>query len=109
MLGRASLSGEGRNSRPAPDRQEKAMFTHPDRIGQLAREHHHQMLAQASRRQLRHQHGRPAASTQIIRRLAAAIARAGVVAAQAPGAIWPAGPHPLGEPAARTQIPGRRP
>ena len=34
------------------------MFTHPDRIGQLAHEHHHQMLAQASQRQLRHQHGR---------------------------------------------------
>ncbi len=82
------------------------MFTHPDRIGQLADEHHHQMLAQASQRQLRHQHGRPAASTRIIRRLAAAIAGAGVTA-QAPGAIWPAGPHPLGEPAARTQIPGR--
>lgn len=26
------------------------MCTHPDRIGQLAREHHHQMLAQASLR-----------------------------------------------------------
>jgi hypothetical protein len=48
MPERASLSGEDRDSRPAPDRQEKAMFTHPDRIGQLAREHHHQMLAQAS-------------------------------------------------------------
>ena len=83
------------------------MFTHPDRIGQLAGEHHHQMLAQASQRQLRHQHGRPAASTRIIGRLAAAIARTGVVTAQAPGAIWPAGPHPPGEPAARAQIPGR--
>ena len=50
------------------------MFTHPDRIGQLAREHHHQMLAQASQRQLRHQHTRPAATTRIIRRLAALIA-----------------------------------
>jgi len=61
------------------------MFTHPDRIGQLAGEHHHQMLAQASKRQLRHQHGRPAARTRIIGRLAAAIARAGAVTAQAPG------------------------
>jgi hypothetical protein len=84
------------------------MFTHPDRIGQLAREHHHQMLAQASQRQLRHQHGRPAASTRIIRRLAAVIAGVGVVPAQAPAAIWPAGPHPLGEPASPTQTPGRR-
>jgi len=56
------------------------MFTHPGPIGQLAREHHQQMLAQASQRQLRHQHSRPAASTRIIRRLAAAIARAGVAA-----------------------------
>ena len=84
------------------------MFTHPDRIGQLAREHHHQMLAQASQRQLRHQHSRPAASTRIIRRLAAVIAGAGMVPAQAPGAIWPAGPHPPGEPASLVQIPGRR-
>ena len=82
------------------------MFTHPDRIGQLAGEHHHQMLAQASKRQLRHQHGRPAARTRIIGRLAAAIARAGAVTAPAPGAIWPAGPRPPGEPAARTQMPG---
>ena len=83
------------------------MFTHPDRIGQLAREHHHQMLAQASQRQLRHQHGCPAASSRIIRRLAAMIAGAVVAPAPAPGAIWPAGPHPPGEPAGRTQIPGR--
>ena len=83
------------------------MFTHPDRIGQLAREHHHQMLAQASQRQLRHQHGRPAASTRIIRRLTAMIAGAGV-AAQARSAIRLAGPHPISEPAARTQIPGHR-
>jgi hypothetical protein len=62
------------------------MFTHPDRIGQLASEHHHQMLAQASQRQLRHQRGRPAASTRIVRRLAAAVARADVMITQAPGA-----------------------
>ena len=83
------------------------MFTHPDRLGQLAREHHHQMLAQASQRRLRHQHSHPA-STRIIRRLAALIAGAGTVPAQPPGTIWPARPHPLGEPAGRTQIPGRR-
>jgi hypothetical protein len=83
------------------------MFTHPDRIGQLAREHHHQMLAQASQRQLRHQHSRPAA-TRMIRRLATLIAGAGAMPAPAAGAIWPARPHPLGEPAGRAQIPGRR-
>jgi hypothetical protein len=49
-LAAQGLSGEGRDSRPAPDRQEKAMCTHPDRIGQLAREHHHRMLAQAGLR-----------------------------------------------------------
>jgi len=46
-LAAQGLSGEGRDSRPAPDRQEKAMCT---RIGQLAREHHHRMLAQAGLR-----------------------------------------------------------
>jgi hypothetical protein len=84
------------------------MFTHPDRIGQLAREHHHQMLAQASQRQLRHQHSHPAATTPIIRRLATLMARTGAMPAQAPGTIWPARPNPVGEPAGRTQIPGRR-
>jgi len=81
------------------------MFTNPDRIGQLAREHHHQMLAEASQRQPRSRRRRPAvaknpnAAALIIRRLAAAIARAGVAAAEAPGAVWPAGPHQVGEPA----------
>jgi hypothetical protein len=66
------------------------MFTQPDRIGQLARENHNQMLAEASQRQLRHQHGHsapatPGAATRITRRLAAAIAGFGSVAAEAPG------------------------
>jgi hypothetical protein len=62
------------------------MFTQPDRIGQLAREHHNQMLSEAGQRQLRHQHGRPAPATQgaITRRLAAAIAKFSSVAAEAP-------------------------
>jgi len=88
------------------------MFSHPDRIGQLAREHHRQMLAEASQRQRRRPHVDPAARTPnaavaIFRRLAIAIARAGVAAAQAPGAIWPARPQPLGEPAAQGHRPGR--
>ena len=79
------------------------MFTHPDRIGQLASENHRQMLAQASQRQLLHQADSPAARTpglaaRMTRRLAEAIARAGVVSAQVPGAVWPVGPNPLGEP-----------
>ena len=88
------------------------MFTHPDLISQLARDHHRQMLAQASRRQLRRQHDRPAARTangagQIARRPVTAIARASAATAQALRAIWPAGPHPLGGPAGQAQIPGR--
>jgi hypothetical protein len=63
------------------------MFTQPDRIGQLAREHHHQLMADA--RQCR-QHGRqapstPSAAARITRRLVAAFARASVVPAEAPG------------------------
>ena len=78
------------------------MFTHPDRIGQLASEHHRHMLAQARQRTLRHQHGRrssrmPDAAVRITRRLAAAITRAGVVTAETPAATWSARPHQLGE------------
>ncbi len=56
------------------------MFTHPDRLGQLARQNHRQMLAQASQRPLRRQHGQQATRTAttagiIIRRLAALIAK----------------------------------
>jgi hypothetical protein len=88
------------------------MFTHPDPIGQLAREHHRQMLAEASQRQRRRPHVDPAAKTPnaaaaILRRLAPAITRTVVVAAEAPDAIWPARPHPLGEPAAQGRRPGR--
>jgi hypothetical protein len=66
------------------------MFTQPDRIGQLAREHRNQMLAEASQWRLQHQHARPAPATpgataRITRRLTAAIARFGSVAAAAPG------------------------
>jgi hypothetical protein len=78
------------------------MFTNPDLATQLAREHHRELLAQASQRRLRHQNRRPAPA-RITRILAAAIARAGSVAAQATGAMWPAGPRPLGEPAAQAQ------
>jgi hypothetical protein len=89
------------------------MFTHPDRIGQLNREHHHDMLVQASQRMLRHQHGRrssgtPNAAARITRRLAAAIARAGVVAAETPGATWPTRPHPVAGPAGHASAPDRR-
>ncbi len=56
------------------------MFTHPDRLGQLAREDQRQMLAEASQRQLRRQHGQQATRTAtaagtIIRRLATLIAK----------------------------------
>jgi hypothetical protein len=65
------------------------MFTHPDRLIQLAREHQRQILADASQCHLRHRHGQlapstPNAAARIIRRLAAQITRAGVVAAETP-------------------------
>jgi len=88
------------------------MTSNPNLTIQLAREHQRQMLAEARQRQPWHRHGYPAPRTEdpaarAARRLAAAIARVGVVAAQAPGAIWPAGPHRLGEPAGQAQTPGR--
>jgi hypothetical protein len=63
------------------------MFSHPDRIAQLARDHHRQMLAQASQRQLGRQHGQQATRTAtaagtIIHRVATAIGGAGVAAVQ---------------------------
>jgi hypothetical protein len=69
------------------------MFTHPDPLGQLAAEHHRQMLAEARQRTLRHQHGRPSPRTpdiarRITRRLATAITRADPVAAETSGAAW---------------------
>ena len=79
------------------------MFMHPDIARQLAHEHQREMLAEASRRRLqcevRRQQRRPAprlpGAARINRRLAAAIARARVVAAQVPGAIGSAsGPPP---------------
>ena len=61
------------------------MFTHPDLISMLAREHNRQILMEASRRQVRRQHGHQATSNAsgadgVIRRLAAAIAGAGIAA-----------------------------
>jgi hypothetical protein len=61
------------------------MYTHPSIVSQLAREHHRQMLAAASRRQLRRGQGRQATGTAngagtIIRRAAMAIAGAGLAA-----------------------------
>ena len=77
------------------------MFTHPDPLGQLAAEHHRNMLAEARQRTLRHQHGRPSSRTpaialRITRRLATAITRAGPVAAEASAAAWVARPHQPG-------------
>jgi hypothetical protein len=61
------------------------MFTHPGLTSQLAREHHRQMLAEASRRQLRRRHGHQATRNasgagKIIRRIATAIAGVGIAA-----------------------------
>jgi hypothetical protein len=60
------------------------MFTHPDSIGRLAREHHHEMIAEARQRQLCRQ-ARPASGPRtgtVTRRLAAAFARFSVTAAR---------------------------
>jgi hypothetical protein len=85
------------------------MFINPDLATRLAREHHQQLLAHASRRQPRPRPGRRSPGTPgaagIGRRLAAVIARAGSVAAQSANAIWLAVPHPLGEPAGQAQAP----
>ena len=79
------------------------MYTQFDRLGQLAHEHHHEMLADARRRQLRHRLDRPAPRTpHVARRLGAVIAKAGGAAARVPGALRPARLQRLGEtPAAR--------
>jgi hypothetical protein len=74
------------------------MFINPNLATRLAREHQRELLAEASQRQqLRHRPGLPAPDApgpdaRITRRLAAAIARARWVAAQAQGAILPTGP-----------------
>jgi hypothetical protein len=55
------------------------MFTHPDITSQLGREHQRQMLAAASQRRLRRQHGRQTSkatgiAAAVIRRFAPVIA-----------------------------------
>ena len=55
------------------------MFTYPDITGQLVREHQRQLLAAASQRQPRRQHGRRVSkatgiAAAVIRRLAPVIA-----------------------------------
>jgi hypothetical protein len=61
------------------------MFSY-DRIGQLANQHHHEMLADARRRELRHQQDRPAprtlkATRSLARRLAGVLGNAGAATA----------------------------
>jgi hypothetical protein len=52
------------------------MYTSPDRIGQLARDHHQELLAAARHRLPRAERGRPAPRIPALtRRLAAAFAR----------------------------------
>jgi hypothetical protein len=73
------------------------MFTHPGLTSQLAREHHRQMLAEASRRQLRRRHGHQATRNasgagKIIHRIATAIAGAGIAALPTSTTRAPLGP-----------------
>ncbi len=52
------------------------MYASPDRLGQLARDHHREMVAAARQRQLRPERGRPAPRLPALaRRLAAAFAK----------------------------------
>jgi hypothetical protein len=52
------------------------MYASPDRIGQLARDHHHEMLAAARQRQPRAERGRPASRIPALtRRLVAALTK----------------------------------
>jgi hypothetical protein len=52
------------------------MYSSPDRIGQLARDHHHEMLAAARQRQPRPERGRPAPRIPALtRRLVAALTK----------------------------------
>jgi hypothetical protein len=62
------------------------MFTQPDRIGQIAREHHRQLIADASqcRQYDRLVPRTPSAAARITRRLVAAFARPHAVAAETP-------------------------
>jgi hypothetical protein len=77
------------------------MYMNSDRIGQLATAHHHEMLADARRRQLRQQarstSGTPGASSTVTRRLGTAIAKAGAALARVPSAMRPARPQSLSE------------
>ena len=60
-----------------------------DRLGQLANQHHHEMLADARQRELRHQQGRSRtlrAPSALTRRLSAVIAKASA-AFGAPGEL----------------------
>ena len=64
-----------------------------DRLGQLASQHHHEMLADAGRRQLRAEARvprTPGATSAITRRLGAALAKLGVAAARVPLSETPA-------------------
>ncbi len=66
------------------------MFTHPDRIAQLAAEHQRQMLADASQwNQWHHKPRQPSktlSAAAITRRLTEAIAKVRAVAAKVPSA-----------------------
>jgi hypothetical protein len=78
------------------------MFANPELAVQLAREHQRQLRADASQqrhRPRRPEPGIPDTAATILHGLTAALTRAGVAAAAALGASWPARPHLVGEPA----------
>jgi hypothetical protein len=73
--GRASLSGEGRATRPTEDRQDKHMIPHPDRTGPSFAGQYLQIQADEFQQRLRRQYARPAARIRIARLRAAVRAR----------------------------------
>ena len=81
------------------------MFTHPGLTSQLARDHHRQMLAEASRRQLRRRHSHQATRNasgagKIIRRIVDGNCRSGHRGLTNQHHRAPLGPVATAEPAA---------
>jgi hypothetical protein len=86
------------------------MFMYQHVATLLVREHQRQLPAAARSWQQQCQRGcsaprTPGAATRIIGFLATVITRVGIVATEAPGAIWPDRPHVLGEPATAAPTP----
>jgi hypothetical protein len=78
------MLAEAAGEHPASADREGIMFTNPGAIGQIASQHHHELIADArQQRRLLHEQDRPAPRTvKITRRLAMVMARVGVAPAR---------------------------